>query len=109
MRVVCAGRARGGGALSMHLSFTATLLIASFSFFWRIVNTITTLSTKKWTPLQVDMDASCCAMCAKHRGCEFWVRDTTGSASCWLMRGFSKMVEKEGNKKGIYLVEKEGR
>jgi len=35
-------------------------------------------------------DAACCARCARHVKCEFWVRDSSDSSSkCWLMRDFS--------------------
>ena len=35
-------------------------------------------------------DAACCARCARHLKCEFWVRDSSDTSSkCWLMRDFS--------------------
>ena len=38
----------------------------------------------------VAKDTSCCARCARHLKCEFWVRDSSdGSSKCWLMRDFS--------------------
>jgi hypothetical protein len=41
------------------------------------------------------MDASCCALCVAHSGCEFWVRENSlANNYCWLKKGF---IFREGN------------